>query len=67
MPAVIDNGYRGELFIAAHNPNMHAVIVDAGRRLAQLVPHKIAEVEWVEVDSLDQTSRGDAGFGSSGK
>ncbi len=67
VPAVIDNGYRGEVFVAAHNPNMRPIMIECGCRLAQLIPHRIAEVEWIEVKHLPNSSRGTGGFGSSGK
>lgn len=66
-PAVIDNGYRGEWFVQVHNPNVRAVMVDAGSRLAQFVPLPIMVGQWLGVEKLPPSSRGDAGFGSSGK
>lgn len=66
MEAVIDNGYRGELFIFVRNFTNSTACVEAGTRLAQLILHKIPNVIWEEKSSLPMSDRGDKGFGSSG-
>lgn len=65
-PGLIDSNYRGELKVAAVNldPNV-AIHIQRGDRIAQLVILEVPVVELVEVDQLDNTSRGDNGFGSS--
>ena len=65
LSAVIDNGYRGELFIQVYNPTHTVVRVEKGWRLAQLIPHALIEVDWIE-GRLSTSEREDAGFGSTG-
>ncbi len=66
-PGLIDSHYRGELKVALINldPN-NTFEVKPGERIAQLVIQKVENVEWHVVDSLDETERGQGGFGSSG-
>ena len=66
---IIDNGYRGELFVCVHNMGEEAVEVRPGMRLAQVLFHVIEDVRWSEVDVLPGSpdGRGDAGFGSTGE
>lgn len=64
---VIDSDYRGEIAVALFNHSDIEQTVDAGERVAQLaiVPYITAEFE--ECESLSETSRGDGGFGSTGR
>lgn len=66
-PGLIDSHYRGELKVALINldPN-NTFEVNSGDRIAQLVIQKVESVAWNVVDSLDETERGEGGFGSSG-
>ncbi|WP_294440098.1 dUTP diphosphatase [uncultured Slackia sp.] len=66
-PGLIDSHYRGELKVALINldPN-NTFEVNPGDRIAQLVIQKVENVVWNVVDSLDETERGQGGFGSSG-
>lgn len=67
-PGLIDAGYRGELRVLLLNADpMEPFDVAPGDRIAQLVVTPLADAEPVEVTSLDETSRGLAGFGSSGR
>jgi dUTP pyrophosphatase len=67
-PGLIDAGYRGELRVLLLNADpMEPFDVAPGDRIAQLVVTPLADAEPVEVASLDETSRGLAGFGSSGR
>lgn len=66
-PAVIDNGYRGELFIGVWNHGSEAITVEAGARLAQLVLAEIVPVQWIGIEALPPSERGWAGLGSSGR
>jgi dUTP pyrophosphatase len=67
-PGLIDEGYRGELQVLLLNTDRErAVSLQAGERIAQLVVISVAQLAPVEVDSLDDSSRGDQGFGSSGR
>lgn len=65
---VIDSDYRGEIKVALHNHNGSgdALTVEAGERIAQIsiVPYLKAEFE--EVENLEDTERGEGGFGSTG-
>ena len=66
-PGLIDSQYRGELKVALINLDPSNVFeVNPGDRIAQLVIQKVENVEWCVVDSLDETDRGQGGFGSSG-
>jgi dUTP pyrophosphatase len=65
-PGLIDAGYRGEVSVLLINHGSETVEFKKGERIAQLAVVPVAVVEWVEVDSLDETSRGAGGFGSTG-
>lgn len=62
----IDSDYRGELGVLIHNRSGYDRIIERGERIAQLVINEIPDVVLVEVDNLDDTLRGDGGFGSTG-
>ncbi len=67
-PGLIDPQYRGEIKVALINTDpVEPYAIQRGDRIAQLVIQTVAYVEWVEVDSLDVTTRDEFGFGSSGK
>ena len=63
---IIDNGYRGPLFVCVKNLNGHPVQVKAGDRLAQIIVEWIVRPQVVEVEDLSDSDRGTNGFGSSG-
>ncbi|HCH80767.1 MAG: dUTP diphosphatase [Actinomycetota bacterium] len=67
-PGLIDSGYRGELKVCLinHDPT-EPFEVTRGERIAQLVVQAVEHVTFVEVDTLDDSERGDKGFGSSGR
>ncbi|MGB1680988.1 MAG: dUTP diphosphatase [Acidimicrobiales bacterium] len=67
-PGLIDSGYRGELKVCLinHDPTEPFEVV-RGERIAQLVVQAVAHVNFVEVDALDETERGEQGYGSSGR
>lgn len=65
-PGTIDAGYRGELKVILVNLGAEPVKIVRGDRVAQLVLQEVGVAEVVEVDDLDDTSRGDGGFGSTG-
>lgn len=67
ISAVIDCGYRGELFFGVFNTNHHPVAIDKHQRLAQVVPHQILTLNFQLVDELPTSERGNNGFGSSGR
>lgn len=64
---VIDAGYRGEIQIVLWNLSKNEIRLNRGERIAQLLIHPIATPAVREVTSLDETARGEKGFGSSGK
>lgn len=66
---VIDQGYRGELIAFVRNPTGRTIRVLAGDRLVQLIPHRIVEVDWksvLSVNDLPDSERGKNGLGSTG-
>lgn len=63
---VIDSDYRGEIIVAVHNDSNTDRTVSNGDRIAQLVIMPYLAVNFVEVDDLSDTVRGDGGFGSTG-
>ncbi len=65
-PGLIDSGYRGEVQVALINHGTEPFEVEVGDRIAQLVILAVQAPEYVAVDSLDDTSRGEGGFGSTG-
>ena len=67
-PGLIDAGYRGEIAVIMLNTDKREPFhIKRGDRIAQLVIQKIVEATVVEVDDLDETSRGSGGFGSTGR
>lgn len=65
-PGTIDAGYRGEVVVLLINLGTEAVTLEAGDRIAQLLLQPVGRAEIVEVEALDETARGDGGFGSTG-
>lgn len=63
---VIDADYRGEIMALLTNTNNHTVTIMEGDRVAQLLIMPIVQPKIVRVDSLDTTTRGEGGFGSTG-
>lgn len=65
-PGLIDAGYRGEIAVILINLSADTVTFRQGDRIAQLMVIRVPSVRLVAVDSLDDTVRGKAGFGSTG-
>jgi dUTP pyrophosphatase len=66
-PGTIDAGYRGEIKVCLINLDPEQPItISRGDRIAQLVVQRVELPDFVEVDELDDTSRGAGGYGSSG-
>lgn len=63
---VIDSDYRGELIVALYNQSKEIRMVNCGDRIAQLVILPYLTPRFIQADSLDETKRGQGGFGSSG-
>lgn len=66
MAGVIDSGYRGEVKVVLFNLGKETYKVLKGSKIAQLVIIPIINYELEEVEKLDETHRGEKGFGSSG-
>jgi dUTP pyrophosphatase len=67
LGGVIDSQYRGEIQVILLNTSTQPIPIDAGQKIAQMLLQKVEQVEFVQVEALDQTTRGDGGFGSSGR
>lgn len=66
-PGTIDSDYRGEIQVILMNAGDADFEIARGDRIAQLVVAPVVRPEWVEVESLDETSRGEGGFGHTGR
>ena len=66
-PGTIDADYRGEIGVILVNLSNTDFKIENGERIAQLVIAKHERAVWLEVDQLNETSRGEGGFGSTGK
>ena len=66
-PGTIDADYRGEIGVILVNLSNDIFTVNNGDRVAQMVIAKHERAEWNEVLSLSETSRGEGGFGSTGR
>jgi dUTP pyrophosphatase len=65
-PGTIDADYRGEIQVLLVNLGSEPVVVSRGMRIAQLVIAPVVRAHIIETTSLDKTSRGSGGFGSTG-
>lgn len=63
-PGCVDADYRGEIGVILFNTTDEDFKVCKGDRIAQLVLNKIEQINWIPVEELDETERGDGGFGS---
>ncbi|MBC7804943.1 MAG: dUTP diphosphatase [Akkermansiaceae bacterium] len=66
-PGTIDADYRGEVQIILSNHGTEPFVVERGDRVAQLIVAPVSHVEWEVVSTLDETVRGDGGFGHTGR
>lgn len=66
MAGVVDSGYRGEIKTVLVNLGKEAYNIKKGDKIAQMLIQKVENLEIVEVEKLDETSRGEGGFGSTG-
>ena len=66
-PGTVDADYRGEIGVILVNLSNSDFKIENGERIAQLVIAKHERTNWLEVDQLNETSRGEGGFGSTGK
>ena len=65
-PGTIDADYRGEIGVILVNLSSQDFTINDGDRIAQMVIAKHETAIWEEVENLDETNRGEGGFGSSG-
>ncbi|MFI3141979.1 MAG: dUTP diphosphatase [Clostridia bacterium] len=63
---VIDSDYRGEIMVAIHNHSKLTHEIETGERVAQIVIAPYVVANFIEADELDDTVRGEGGFGSTG-
>ena len=66
-PGTIDADYRGEIKVILVNLSGEAFVINPGERIAQMVVARYEQVQWEEVELLDDTERGEGGFGSTGR
>ncbi len=64
---VIDSDYRGEVMVALHNHGKEPQTIEADERIAQMVIAPYITADFILSDSLDDTDRGEGGFGSTGR
>ncbi len=65
-PGTIDADYRGEICVILVNLSDKEFVINPGERIAQMVVARYERVEWEETEALDETVRGEGGFGSTG-
>jgi dUTP pyrophosphatase len=65
-PGTVDADYRGEIGIVLVNLSSETFVINDGERIAQLVIARHEQAEFVEVDVLDETERGEGGYGHTG-
>lgn len=66
-PGTIDSDYRGEVRVPVINHDRNAQRLEHGERVAQLVLARVVKIDWAETDALQETERGEGGFGSTGR
>lgn len=66
-PGTIDADYRGEICVILINLSQESFVINDGERIAQMVISNYEQVEWNQVEVLDDTERGAGGFGHTGR
>lgn len=66
-PGTLDSDYRGELLISCMSLSTLDILIEKGDRIAQIRLFRTIDIEFEEVKELDETSRGEGGFGSTGR
>jgi dUTP pyrophosphatase len=66
-PATIDSDYRGEIKVALINLSNEDFTIKNGERIAQMIITRHEKAEWISVQEISATTRGEGGFGSTGK
>ena len=65
-PGTIDADYRGEIKVILINHGQKPFTIERGERIAQMVIAPVVQAQWNQVEALDNTERGDGGFGHTG-
>ena len=65
-PGTIDADYRGEIGVILYNTSKEDFIIEPGERIAQMIIAKYEQISWEQVEVLDETERGDGGYGHTG-
>ena len=66
-PGTIDADYRGEIKVILINLSTEPHTIQPGDRIAQMVIQKVEQIEWIEVNAIEESGRGDGGFGHTGR
>ena len=66
-PGTVDSDYRGEIKVILINLSKEEQVINHGDRIAQMVVTKVEHVSWELVHQLDETTRGEGGFGHTGQ
>lgn len=66
-PGTIDADYRGEIGVILINLSAEPFVINDGERICQMIIARHEKADWVEVEELIQTERGEGGFGHTGK
>ncbi len=66
-PGTIDADYRGEIKVILVNLSNNDFVIQDGERICQMIIAKHETIQWVEVSALNETIRGEGGFGHTGK
>jgi dUTP pyrophosphatase len=67
LAGVVDSGYRGEIKVVMTNLSTEAFTIEKGMKIAQMLIQPIFKVRVIDSEVLDDTSRGESGFGSTGE
>ena len=65
-PGTIDADYRGEIMVLLINFSQENFVVNSGERIAQMIITKFEQIKWKVADCLDETERGQGGYGHTG-
>lgn len=65
-PGTVDADYRGEIGVILINLSQEPFVIENGERIAQMIIAKHERAEWIAVEVLSETARGEGGFGSTG-
>lgn len=66
MAGVVDSSYRGEVKILLHNLSSEKFKIEKGMKIAQMLIQPVEQKKMIEVKELEETARGEGGFGSTG-